>query len=136
MPLSQQQIRTAAKWWADRLRQPKFSTLSQAERDTNPRGAMAEIAAEMFHKDPGADSAARFEEALITRIEQSAHVEYRGLHVDYQPDAVLSDALEDAGLTSNINTLPWKTDMHFAAGSVRVSYGCGAPYEDIPLTAE
>ena len=117
----------AAKWWADRFREgPKFDNGDQSET-----GFMTMILANMVYQAPTRESIEHFEAVLQRKIHDSL-VEFGGLclNVDYGPDLLLRAAANEAGFSSNAE-FPWKTYMHIELGSVRVSYGYGAPYKEL-----
>jgi hypothetical protein len=117
----------AAKWWADCFRNgPKFDN-----GDKSKTGFMTMALAKMAYRAPTPDAIDAFEKALARAIEVAMiRQETAGLHVDYGPNLILYEAAQVAQFPREIE-FPWKTHMHVKAGSVKVSYGYGAPYEEL-----
>ena len=128
--------RTCAKWWADFLRHGA----PMNNGDDTPNGLTAMILAKMIQDRESADlneaHFAAFEEALtsllLSEYEQSVSRAWFGRYIycetDYGPDALLSHALESAGIMRASCLLPWKTSscLRLEDGSVEVKCGYGA----------
>jgi hypothetical protein len=114
-------IQVAALWWADKL---------QRDRATQERFAKA------------------LESAIIKAFEEEENTYLRPrpevcVKTDYDPQDLLWGALEAAGVEmpkTACNTcrelLPYKTCMWVGKDHVNVSYGRGAPFEDLPIPQE
>lgn len=129
MRLTESQIKTAAKWWADQLRNPSFDN-----GDRSIAGAMATVMASRLASDPAEDAAKEFEmtlNCLLTMI--SKEDGYVDLSVDYHPSKTLYDALEIAGVKVGMTALPWKTWMRFDNGGVQVAKGYGAALAELEM---
>ena len=141
MPTTDQLAHTAARWWADLLARPTaHRTLSDAERADPANGPveMAEMLADLTQ--PTYDDAAveafyrALRQRLVTAIERPYGVE---LHVDYSPEGLLADALDEAVQAGGIlSGLPWKTSMYIRDGRIRANIGYGSTLADVPLCNE
>lgn len=123
------QMRTAAKWWADKLRCPSFNM-----GDDSITGMLAATISARTNPDPGEQAAQAFEDALFVEI-LAAETEgrYYDLSVDYHPSSTLYNALKSAGVPATMGRLPIKTWMKFENGKVFVAEGYGAHLEEVPL---
>ena len=119
--------KTAAKWWADHLR--NGAPLDNG--DPSPTGGMAMIVGLMLqaNRSKGRDPIVvdRFEEELSQHILKDEYTQRCGIHVDYSPGGTLQDAAERAGLELGMTDLPWKTNMWFRDGEISVAVGYGSP---------
>lgn len=108
----------AAAWWADRLQ----------SRTTQPRLGIGVVdaAASLAAALPGheADKVAAFRRHLEARIASALATSSGWLTVrmDYDPDVILSTAMEAAGIDprDSLLDLPWKTAMDFRADQITV----------------
>ena len=134
-----EEIKVAAKWWADQLRQsPRHDN-----GDAFQSGLATLLASQVGH--PSEEQIARFERELAellsvqdafqgdswipSRPEWASYA--RCIGCDYHPDRVISDALRKAGIESFSLLLPFKTVMQINPGEVNVAYGYGAPFKTI-----
>lgn len=116
----EQEIKAAAKWWADCLRTPKRHN----NGDSLHNGMMALL---MERSAPiEADKIDRFQEEL----EKSLRGRTRDwISVDYGPDITLTDACGRAEIEDIGYRFPVKTCMWINPGEVKVSCGYRAPEE-------
>ena len=127
MKLTEKQITKAVDWWKQTLSNPKFDNLGDGPRDQG--NEMASLLATMSNqRNPMTEEVLeKFGAALADRIRQEASDNGQGIHigVDYDPDAILSDAaLAVEGFPDGHTMFPWKTNMWLRPdGSVLVSYG-------------
>jgi hypothetical protein len=133
---------TAASWWADQLLKAQAPLAEQmgAEDNSPMRSPMAAVASVFVQASDRADDPAKvdaFRDALAQRItSEMGRVRYGvTVGVDYHPDRILAAAAHEADLPLGMTSLPWKTTMWVADGSVRVSKGYGADIIDLPLVA-
>lgn len=123
--LTEDQVKTAAKWWKDQLKSPVFDN-----GDNSFTGfftsTMAHMVAEQYR--PTEDQIERFGEILERKIAEE-NPDY--IRVDYGPCQLLYDALEEAGMDTSVDLLPWKTCMWLRNGAVKVALGYGAEPERI-----
>lgn len=118
--ITQEQAQIAAQWWADQIAAPKFDN-----GDDSNAGGMAMALAMMAHNPVESDSVEEFKNELEALIIDR---QPRGIHVDYGPDAILSDAAKMAGMVDGgIVQFPWKTNMWLRDGGIEVSCGYGSP---------
>lgn len=127
------EARTAARWWADQIRQG--AKLDNGEGMHGVLGAMLQAVEKRGVTDEMIDA---YEEALARSI-QTGHrshdgTDWRrgGFGVDYGPDRILSAPMDEVGL-KGMTLLPWKTVMWISDGSVRVSHGYQAGIVEVPL---
>ena len=124
-------IKTAAKWWTDKLRQ-------RAPHDNgakDPSNLLAMMLADILTTPMTEDQLTSFQKALEEGIdhELKENRERRaGLLCDYGPDLLLQEAAMQAGI--NTNNFPYKTGMHIEHNgqgyyTVCVSDGYAQPYE-------
>lgn len=125
-------IKTAAKWWADKLRQ----RAPHDNGDNSRSNQLAMILADMLTTPMSEDQLTRFQKALEEGIDQDLkeHKGYGGtMGCDYGPCNLLSAAAEQAGI--NLNNFPYKTHMHIKNTgddyTVLVSDGYARPFEKV-----
>jgi len=125
-------IKTAAKWWTDKLRER--APHDNGANDRSNRLAM--MLADMLTTPMSEEQLNRFQKALEEGIDQELKVnrEYRaGMLCDYGPDNLLFDAARKAKIDAN--NFPYKTGMHIERNgdcyTVWVSDGYAQPYERI-----
>jgi len=121
--LSEKQIEVAVNWWAEKIVVPKFDN-----GDNSPTGGVTVALALMASTRVSEDKIGPFKEALIEGLKTNPFA-MQGIHVDYGPCEILHDAMVKADIPTN--NAPWKTNMSFHDGGVRVSYGYGQPWEDL-----
>lgn len=136
----EQAIKTAAKWWTDKLRK-------QGHHDNgDPTCFMAMLMADMLAKPVVEDELATFQRELEAGIakdmEERPNV-IKSWECDYSPCDVLAKAAEKAGISHH--NFPYKTDLMIKnvgvldAGAqsflddyvVKVSEGYAQPYMEI-----
>ena len=127
-------IKTAAKWWTDKLRQ----RTPHDNGDNSPASVFACIFADMATDEVTEDKLAVFTAELEHQIQE--HMEnindrYVCLDCDYAPCTLLRESADAAGI-NRIN-FPFKTDMAIEQNSdngyrVRVSDGYAQPWADLP----
>jgi len=126
--LTEEQVEVAVNWWADRVCQPEFHTQTPGENVKSI--AMAESMAYLLTKPVNFDSKEKFIDELRKRITSSEFNPFSGLHVDYHPDRILSDAAIESGV--ELSNFPWKTGMYFGEdGSVKAKIGYGSELETL-----
>lgn len=125
-------IKTAAKWWTDKLRQ----RAPHDNGDNSRNSAFAMILADMLTTPMSEEQLIHFQKALegVIDHELKENREHRaGLFCDYGPDQDLCDAAMQAGI--NVNNFPYKTGMFIEKNgnsyTVLVSDGYAQPYERI-----
>lgn len=126
-------IKTAAKWWTDKLRERS----PHDNGDKSRTSAFAMILADMLTTPMSEDQLNRFQKALEDGIDQDLKKygeKYGGtMGCDYGPCNLLSDAAEQAGI--NPNNFPYKTHMHIKKNgddyTVLVSDGYAQPFEKV-----
>ena len=124
-------VRTAARWWGDRLRRPPKMD------NGDPRfEAIAHELLSFANERPVSDSTIRqFEAALESlllerlRSEEATSVSVR---VDYHPDELLQAAADRARLDLRLK-LPVKTTMHINGSerTIEVKHGYGESFTQI-----
>jgi BTG family protein len=133
------EIKCAAKWWADRLREDPH----QDNGDLFQSALMTGLASRIPR--PTDEQIQTFEATLAEHIAQQPgfHGEswrpadpiwggaYRGLYVDYHPTVEMETAAKLAGIVGIRFLLPIKTSMHINPGSVMVGHGYRAPLTEI-----
>lgn len=127
--MTNEQAQKVARRWADHLRKgATFSTLTPRERQdpANRPAMMAELIATMARPMVPPEQANAFEQALFQLItDKERPITY--LYVDYHPDNTLARALQQAGISSLSDVLPWKsqTEVEGSTGRVRAKQGMG-----------
>ena len=135
-----EQIDAAVDWWANRLRDKKFSGLSAEERTNGENSGyqMAEMLAGGMAREEAADISDEqiklFKIALghliLDRLSNGNG--FVCLSVDYGPDMNLAKCLESANLPVSSTILPWKTTMWLSEErGVQLGYGYGAEAKKI-----
>lgn len=127
------EARTAARWWADKLRDD--FTLDNGDPEQHPIvGGMLALARAKNREGLTVAKIDAFERALIARVQVMLDEGHRlGFGVDYHPDPELGDALSDAEIPVSMTALPWKTVMWVRPGSVRVGDGYGVEPRELDL---
>lgn len=130
--LDDDSARSAAKWWADRLR-------SGAKLDHGPRSftdtfaiGLGSYMQKAAAKNRTEEQIQMFEDALYEELK--AHELFPLSYIvgiDYHPPDIFLRAADKAGIKLSGGCLPWKTHMYYRDGKVKVSYGYGAPIEEI-----
>ncbi len=119
MSFSEESLYAFATWWADHL--PGAGDIPDQEIrniDSDLMLMATNFKAQARQEDGlvvTADQYYDFIEALVENLKYSdqKRTKYGGTYLelvtDYNPDETLSDALEKAGISSDVNSLPWKT---------------------------
>ena len=121
---------TAAKWWADKVRNVGPGNFNNGDDSTS--GGMAMILATMLamDKEPDSESADQFEKILSEHIRKRVEDDgYLILDCDYGPCTLLSNVAKVSGVDASC--FPWKTNMNITKEEVKVSCGYGAAYKKI-----
>ena len=122
-------IKTAAKWWTDKLRQ----RAPHDNGDNSRSNQLTMMLADMLTTPMSEKQLSRFQKELEEIIDQQLKERRVGLFCDYGPDQDLYDAAMLAGI--NINNFPCKTGMFIEKNgdvyTVSVSDGYAQPYERI-----
>lgn len=108
-----EEIKAAAKWFADQLRHQFFHTTSDLRCDMmvnllagNAQGGLTSEHVDRFQQI--------LEEETIAQLKSIP----LNLRVDYQPGKILKEALEKAGLNTRIGILPCKSGVTIEKGKV------------------
>lgn len=126
----EQAIKTAVKWWSDKLR----SRARHDNGDTSFASLFACVLADQLSK-PITDEQLEVFAAELTKILEVHLNEHRYalLMVDYDPCKMLYDAAEAAGISAH--NFPYKTDVMVENRNddyaVLVSDGYAQPYEKL-----
>lgn len=126
-------IKTAAKWWADKLRQ----RAPHSNGDNSPASVFACMFADMGTEAASEEKIAVFTEELEHQIQEhmdNINNRYVCLDCDYAPCTLLAESAARAGI--NRLNFPFKTDMIIEQGismdyKVLVSDGYGQPWDNI-----
>lgn len=117
----------AALWWTNVLTSPKLDNGDTSE--TGQTTALMGLLAQVSRPQP-ADGLEAFGVILSEQLaallqEDNGYVARYGitLDVDYNPDRLLSECAERAGLRTGLASWPWKTTMWVKPDEVTVSYG-------------
>lgn len=121
--LTKTQIDKAVNWWAEVIQKPRFDNGDKSEA-----GFIGSIFASVAQSKftPSQEQVEKFKMYLKEELEKEGYFVFDGLHVDYHPEKILSDAAQKANI-SELN-FPWKTSMWFRDDKVIVAYG----YSDKP----
>lgn len=125
-------IKTAAKWWTDKLRE----RAPHSNGDNSPGSLIAMALADIMATPLSEKQLAKFQKALEETIDQDLNIygDY-GIRIvcDYGPDHILFGAAHQANI--NANNFPYKTNMAIKkngdAYTVLVSDGYDQPYEKV-----
>ena len=119
-------IKTAAKWWTDKLRE----RAPHSNGDNSPANLLAMALADIMTAPLSEKQLAKFQKALEEIIEQDLTDYGLGMGCDYGPDHILFGAAHQAKI--NANNFPYKTGMFIKktcdAYTVLVSDGYAQPY--------
>lgn len=125
-------IKTAAKWWTDKLRQ----RAPHSNGDNSPASVLACMLADIGSDNVQEEQLAVFTRELENGIREAMAENERWvcLFCDYNPNLILRSAAEKAGI-STMN-FPYKTCMDIEMRGydtyvVQVSDGYAAPYVDV-----
>jgi hypothetical protein len=137
----EREARTAAKWWADQLRdQPQHdngdalgSAFAGLVAARLPPLTYEQIAAFEQHLCAGLLVLLKADTWDETDPGRGGY--FRTVAVDYDPDPLLTGAARQAGFKADLR-LPIKTVMWINPGEVSVACGYGAPEEKLPLLDE
>lgn len=122
--------KVAAKWWADKLRNPNLGSFDMG--DDSRTGGLAMILGMMnaMNRQAPDENVSNFESELAELIKE--RVESCGsmyLDCDYGPGFELYNLASKHNVDSSL--FPWKTHMHISSDEVKVSCGYGKPYVTI-----
>lgn len=119
-------IKTAAKWWTDKLRQ----RAPHSNGDNSLSSVFAMMMADMLTTPMSEKQLTKFQKALEEIIDHDLKDYGLGLHCDYGPDHHLFGAAQQAKI--NANNFPFKTSMVIEKKgddyTVLASYGYAQPY--------
>ena len=147
------EVRVAARWWADRLREvPKHQIVKGDRGRTERVSALETIAtlAGIYGSTLSDDQVDKFEELLAGKLADEILADGswekakasgdpiigsygRTFGCDYNPNRMLRDSFLEAGGKHVMGVFPSKTMMWINPGSVQVRFGYGAKVEDLPL---
>lgn len=119
--------KVAAKWWADKLRNPNLGSFDNGDDSSTGGFAMILGLMNAMNRQVSDENVSNFENELAELIKES--VESRGtmyLDCDYGPGYELSDLASKHSIDPSL--FPWKTQMHISSEVVKVSCGYGKPY--------
>jgi hypothetical protein len=130
-------VEKAVELWVQMLINPKYDHIGDSEPMKFEYFATM-IMADMLPKNSTPEIMEKFKVALRGNLLSPFETKYMQngkevsyskmvtyLSVDYDPDLILRDAAEKAGLKTKF---PWKTSMRLTDSYVTVSYGYGAEY--------
>lgn len=131
-----QEGRTAARYWANKLRTQEALFADSKDNERNVEVALrlqTQVIAEIATNKPGAVD--QFEAILAESVSSlmSAGAPVVTISMQYTPDNILTDALAEAGIPEAGEAFPWMTTMRVKVGRIRVREGTNARYEDVPL---
>jgi hypothetical protein len=118
--------RRVADLWMRMLADPQYDYLgSNATAKEVLQQAVSNSMLDLIAKNNSPEILEKFGKALFSRLmdESVSMYERCGLHVNYGPDSLLTDAANAAGLKMEF---PYKTNMWINAESISLSYGYGA----------
>lgn len=122
--LSEVQIEKAVNWWAESIRNPQHDN-----GDESMHGGFARAVVSLGVQKVSDKQVETFKQELRDLLFNHEQAKW-GLHVDYSPDTILTEALRRSAI-SELNA-PWKTHMHFYPNDVvKVSCGYGAEWKEI-----
>jgi hypothetical protein len=147
------EVRVAARWWADRLREVPKHQIVNDPRERSPRVSIMEsmsVFAGLANNTLSDEQVDKFEELLAGKLagkilgdESWERAKASGDPIvgsygrtfgcDYNPDRMLRDSFLEAGGKHVMGVFPSKTMMWINPGSVQVRFGYGAKVEDLPL---
>lgn len=123
--MEQKTAEKAAKWWADKLR--VFAELDNGDKSENGEGIMfLGLLVQVIEKTKRTPEQADAFEKSLADVLMKENPRW-GFGVDYDPDKILTDAAEAAGVDLGVASLPWKTMMFIHEETVSVRCGYGAP---------
>lgn len=125
-------IKTAAKWWADKLRQRAPHDNGDKSRASVFACILADIGSDNIPEDKLTVFTRELENGIREAMAENERCVW--LFCDYHPTPILRDAAEKAGI-STMN-FPYKTDMEIEKKGVdtfvvMVSDGYAQPYEKV-----
>ena len=128
----------AANWWASFIRKPEdgqYNTGIEGMTGAHCESfatMLAECAAEEVTDEMIETFKEKLTELILLQIEEYGYSETR---VDYNPDALIQTAADEAGISADI--FPWKSCARISReGVVSVKSGNMAPYEQLYSVAE
>ena len=126
--------RTAAKWWADFLRN---GNAPLDNGDKSETGAITFILASLLHSaetsNTRPDDAQKYEDALASILETQKDARWFSVGVDYGPDPILLEAARIANVDLGSTKLPWKTTMFVDQGKITYRMGYGADEKELEV---
>lgn len=128
MKMSEEVIRKAVEWWADKVsgKQP------HSNGDNGRESVMACIMADMGRKPVSNEQIEMFKRILSEKIREYAEERSCDFSIgcDYGPGILLAESADVAGI--NYLNFPFKTNMRiYVDGRVMVSDGYAKPYTEI-----
>ena len=130
------EARTAARYWANKLRTPE-AEFEDVERDriTLEAELRVQAAAIIAAAASGPEAVDRFEAILAKNISDAMSSGSPMVTISRQnvPDRILTRALAEAGIPEAWEAFPWMTTMVVKVGNVEVQEGIDAPFEEVPL---
>jgi len=120
----------AAAWWANKLRNVTPASFNNGDESSAGGMGMLMMFLVADKRSPETDKVDAFEKELAQEIESQVK-EFEKLYIscDYAPDIFLSDIAVKYGI--DCSCFPWKTTMLISKDEVKVSCGCGRPYNTI-----
>ena len=123
--------RKAAKWWADHLR----GSAILDNGDNSPENVTARGIAPMLQaKEKAGQTPTQIDsfESELAKLLSGLDRSYVSFGVDYNPDRILEESAQAAGLQLGMTTLPWKTQMYIEGEVVTVREGYRAGPVTLP----
>lgn len=127
--------KTAASWWATKVWNTKFDNGATDQLNVMA-SMMASMSAVKAQSQITVEKQMNFEKLLTEAIMEKLNNGATSLPIgcDYNPDHILAEAADKAGIPSNV--FPWKTKMLISDKRIQVSEGYGEPYYDLSLLKE
>ena len=119
--LTDNQIEIAVRWWMDALKNPTFKD-DKDGAEISTAFMFVKIAQRL--NPVSEDKIKLFGDNLRNILQNTRNRTI--LCTDYDPDDILSEALEKAGIKDAV--MPWKTTMWMLENTVKVACGYGADY--------
>lgn len=135
----EQALRTAAKWWADKLRK----RAPHSNGDNSEASVFACIFSDLLARDPELDKKLPMFQCELMRATADQMYQYPSMYTplcsDYGPSGPLAAAAKAAGI--NQHCFPYKTSLIIECMDgkeyrVRVKEGYGQPFEYLSFTEE
>lgn len=122
--MDSQKAETIAQWWVDRMDDQEKHDNGEPDFGTNLVKGIEELKSQGFKfKDTTVTSEQKyaFKRYLKVRLMAAEEGEIEHLHVDYNPDDIIEDALMAACI--NFNPFPIKTVLWVDSMRCRIGYG-------------